>query len=344
MKKIGKIICILFIIALIGGCGIILIKKLNNEESVTISGDKITNNEKNETYNVSKENEISKYLPKDITKIAITNNLSDENNPSTINVEGIEKIEEFINLFFKTSWTEINEKQLSSNFDGAFYQITITGDTETIINMQGYGGNNTAFGIVKIGDKHYYIDRNIYQEMANYTVEKYYLHDSDLKLPEQEKCYEAQQKALEGIQKEEKEKLQKNIREIHTMLEYYLLDAVMLIKDSNSPYWESFTNYGVFTEPFTGTKVDNGGRFRYILDELAKIKDISKNEQVKKDLQNAYDILKEGMDEHNLEKCFETHKIIHDYDYFVINTPVHLETEPADWGGVKNYFGKANII
>lgn len=137
MKKIGKIICILFIIALIGSCGIILIKKLNNKESLTISGDKITNNEKNETYNVSKENEISKYLPKDITKIVITNNLSDENNPSTINVEEIEKIEEFINLFFKTSWTEINEKQLSNNLDGAFYQITITGDTETIINMQG---------------------------------------------------------------------------------------------------------------------------------------------------------------------------------------------------------------
>lgn len=137
MKKIGKIICILFIIALIGSCGIILIKKLNNKESLTISGDKITNNEKNETYNVSKENEISKYLPEDITKIVITNNLSDENNPSTINVEEIEKIEEFINLFFKTSWTEINEKQLSNNLDGAFYQITITGDTETIINMQG---------------------------------------------------------------------------------------------------------------------------------------------------------------------------------------------------------------
>lgn len=180
--------------------------------------------------------------------------------------------------------------------------------------------------------------------MTNFEVEKYYLHDSNLELPRQEKCYEAQEKVLNGLQENEKENIQKRIRNIHHVLERELIDAVRLIKDSNSPYWEDFTNYGVFTDPFTGTKVDNGGRYIYILDEFEKIKDIPQNEQARSDLQKAYDILKEGMDEHNLRKCFEAHKIIHDYDYWIINTPVHVETEPIDWGGVNTYFKENSII
>ena len=36
---------------------------------------------------------------------------------------------------------------------------------------------------------------------------------------------------------------------------------------------------------------------------------------------------------------FESHKIIHDYDYWAINYPVSLKIEPVDWGGVNTYFG-----
>ena len=46
-------------------------------------------------------------------------------------------MEEFINLFFKTNWDEKDKNQMSSNFDGALYQIEIIGDTKTILNMQG---------------------------------------------------------------------------------------------------------------------------------------------------------------------------------------------------------------
>lgn len=180
--------------------------------------------------------------------------------------------------------------------------------------------------------------------MANFTVEKYYLHDSNLELPTQNECYEAQQKVLNDLKEEEREYIQKEIRGIHYSLEYELVGAVILIKDRNSPYWADFTSYGVFTDPYTGIMVDNGGRFLYVLDELAKIKDIPKNEQAKNDLNNAYKTLKEGMDEHNLGKCFEAHQILHDYDYWIINTPVHLDVKPVDWGGVTTYFGKENII
>lgn len=108
---------------------------LANRTIIETTKDNIEEKEINTTYNIAKTNEISKYIPKNINRITITNILSDENNPTTINVEDIEKIEEFINLMFKTPWDEKN--QISSNFDGAFYQITIIGDTKTVISMQG---------------------------------------------------------------------------------------------------------------------------------------------------------------------------------------------------------------
>lgn len=50
------------------------------------------------------------------------------------------------------------------------------------------------------------------------------------------------------------------------------------------------------------------------------------------------------MTEQNLKKCFESHKIIHDYDYWIINTPVHLKYEPVEWVETNTFFGKISII
>lgn len=297
--------------------------------------------------NIANVSKISELIPKNVTKIILINNLSNKNSPTTYQITDVDMMEKFMNLFTKTYWNE-DTSQRPVNFDGAFWEIHIEGEFECVLYMQGIGGNNNCYGKVKIvskdSEKYYEITRDMYMEILAFTEKKYYLHDSNLELPLQEKCYIAQEKILEGLTESEKEKLQKNIRLIHIKLEYELVDAVRLIKDKNSPYWEDFTNYGTFTDPFTETKVDNGGRLLYVLDEFAKIKDITKNEQAKIDLQECYNMLKEGMEEHNLEKCFEAHKVIHDYDYFAINIPVHLETPPTDWSGVSTYFGTISIM
>lgn len=176
------------------------------------------------------------------------------------------------------------------------------------------------------------------------TEKKYYLHESDFELPSQELCYKVQEKALSGLTEEEKNKVQSTIRNIHLNIEWQLQDAVRLIKDANSPYWEDFTSYGVFTDPYTGIKVDHGGRFLYTYDTMKEIANILKDEETKKDINSMLNILKEGMESHDIEKCFKAHEIIHDYDYWVINTPVHLETAPADWGGVTTYFNTVSIM
>lgn len=136
MKKnyIIILITIILIISLVI-FGFYLGNIFSNRTIVEKNKEEIKEKKISTTYNITKTNEISKYIPKNINKIIITNKLSDENNSTTINVEDIEKIEEFMNLIFKTSWDKKN--QISSNFDGAFYQITILGDTKTILNMQG---------------------------------------------------------------------------------------------------------------------------------------------------------------------------------------------------------------
>ena len=176
------------------------------------------------------------------------------------------------------------------------------------------------------------------------TEKKYYLHESDFESPSQELCYKAQEKALSGLNEEDINKVQSTIRRLHLNMEWQLQDAVRLIKDPNSPYWEEFTTYGVFTDPYTGVKVDHGGMLLYTYDAMKEIADILKDEDTKKDINNMLSILKDGLENHDIEKCFKAHEIIHDYDYWVINTPVHLETAPPDWGGVTTYFNTVSIM
>ncbi len=348
MKKFYIIILLILITILLIILGLYLGNMFANKIDVDMSKVEIDNTEPtNEVYNPIKTNEISEYIPKNIKEITLINNMSDLTNPTTYHLTEIEQMEKFINLFAKTHWNERQDAKYDT-FDDALWEIHIIGEFECLLKMQGIGGINSQSGVVQIEArddiKDYYISREMYMEILAFTNEKYYLHDSNLEVPSQEKCYAAQTQVLDELTENEKENLQENIRYIHIKLERELLDGVRLIKDKNSPYWEDFTSYEVFTDPFTGTKIDNGGRFLYVLDELVKIKDVSKNEKAKQDLQKAYNILKEGMDEHSLKKCFEAHKIIHDYDYFIINTPVHLDFPPPDWEGVTNYFGLASIL
>lgn len=317
---------------------------INIDNKVVIKDEQAINTNETKKYNTSRQNAISQYIPKNIYKISIINYFSDLENPNTKIIEDLGEVEKIVNLLFATSWEIMNENHVSSNFDDAFCRVIITGDTDMTLNLQGFGGSNSMYGIIKLGDKHYYIDKNIYQEIVNYGVEKYYLHDSNLEVPNQEKCYEAQKQALQDLTESEKMTIQENMRSAHWIMEYKLVSAVNSLKDSNSPYWGFYTNYGVFTDPFTGTKIEDRQNFLLVYDTLMKVIDNIKDNETKQDLENAANTLKEGMDEHNLSKCFEAHKTIHDYDYFVINTPVHLETPPADWGGVTTYFGTPRML
>lgn len=181
-------------------------------------------------------------------------------------------------------------------------------------------------------------------EQENNTEKKYYLHRSDIEIPDKNKCSIAKIAFFKGISESDKEEIQKEIRDIHYQLEYLLVDTVSFLKDSNSPYWSMYAELGVHEEPgHPETKVESHG-FANKLEKIQKMTQKLKNEQVKNDLQKSCEILQEGIDKHDIGKCFEAHETIHDYDYWVANSPLSYITPPADWGGIRVYFGKVSIM
>lgn len=73
MKKINVIISIIFItIVLIIG-GFCLGKTLARKNTVNVSKDEVNNIETNKSYNITKTNAISQYIPKDITEVNLIN-------------------------------------------------------------------------------------------------------------------------------------------------------------------------------------------------------------------------------------------------------------------------------
>ena len=199
-----------------------------------------------------------------------------------------------------------------------------------------YDGNTT---------KTYQTSKENYLEIVSFTTKRYYLHESDLEIPKQDKCYTAQSNTLSGLDENTKQNIQKEIRQLHGALEYTLLDAVRLLKDSNSPYWIRFIEAGIYEEPlYPNTKVERNGELTVYLEKSKNLANKLQNDITKKDFITICNLLEEGIKNHDIEKLFKAHEIIHDYDYWVINTPVHLEYEPADWGGVDTYFGKASVL
>lgn len=120
---------------------------------------------------------------------------------------------------------------------------------------------------------------------------------------------------------------------LHSKIEHTLLNNIEILKDRNNDYWGNFINL----DP-------DVGEFTAILMKMKEITNYIKDEETKNDLVNAYKIWEDGMNNHDIGKLFEVHEIIHDYDYWIINTPLELAYPPADWSGINIYFGKANIM
>lgn len=182
------------------------------------------------------------------------------------------------------------------------------------------------------------------KEQESIKNKNYYLHDSDLDYPTQEQCTIYKENALIGLNDNEKNEISNAIKRNHMHIERLLLDHISILKDPNSPYWPQFTQEGIFEEPgHPETKVE-GGDFLLILKQLKSISDTVQNELVKQDFKEACNLLQQGIDNHDVEKFFEAHKIIHDYDYWICNPYVFLQIEPPDWEGAYTFFNKASII
>lgn len=184
----------------------------------------------------------------------------------------------------------------------------------------------------------------VFQNMTSSGEETFWLHDSDLKPPEKDACKRAQQLALEGLNDTQIKGVQGKVREEHMRIEHYLAEHVKILKSSSSPFWAYLERTGTISIPGDST-VWNEWDKDTIIEDLKGISAVIKNETVKSDFKRMEDTLQTAVGQHNLRKVFLYHEMIHDYDYWVINYPVFISAgPPADWGGIKTYFGQPSFL
>lgn len=178
-------------------------------------------------------------------------------------------------------------------------------------------------------------------EDSNEIEKEYYLHDSNLKLPSDDECNKMHEKVIEGLTEKELLTVSKKIREIHMTMEFLLIDAVKNLKDPNSKYWILYIdNTPIIEDSGDGLIFSDEHCFKYVLDNIKNIENILKDKDAKQILSNLYIRFNKALTEHNIAECFEVHKTIHDFDFFMINHPVHFDkAPPADWEGINTYFG-----
>lgn len=177
-----------------------------------------------------------------------------------------------------------------------------------------------------------------FEEFKNLLDIKYYLHSSSLERPSDEKIKSVQSSLLSNLDDNELVVLKKQIHNIHSSLEFHLVDRVNVLKDSNNIYWEVDSSSGVFVQP-NGLRLQKYGFWEY-RDQIKELNELKLNDKLHDILSSALNKIQTGIDNHDLSECFEAHKIIHDLDYWIVNYPISsFFAAPVDWGGLNCYYG-----
>ncbi len=182
---------------------------------------------------------------------------------------------------------------------------------------------------------------NSVEETNSLEEKEYYLHDSNLEVASDEKCSGMKKKVLEGLNKEQISQLSNKIRRIHMTMENLLIDGIWTLKDPTSKYWKLYAYSNSIIED-TGIELEFTSEycFKYVLDNMKSIKDTLQEKESKTVLEEYCIRFENALNKRSIGECFEIHKIIHDFDYFMINYPAQFDkVAPADWEGIRTYFG-----
>ena len=232
----------------------------------------------------------------------------------------------------------LNNQELNELYEGTseqnYIEISIY-DNEQEKHLTIYENN------IKLDEKKYKINSELYKDLVNILNPTYYLHNSDLELPNQDTCKKMQKKSLNGLTESETEEVSKKLREAHTTMEFLLINGTKNLKQSNSIYWNLYNEAEAITEP-TGEELEfsKNSCFRATANNIMDIVNIIKDEETVELFNSIYEELNKAMEYKDIGEIFEVHEKIHDYDYWIINYPAHYDTAPApDWEGIETYFG-----
>ncbi len=285
--------------------------------------------------------DISSLLPSEIEKIVAADHT--DKNGAEYTIDNPEKIKSFIKIMTDTAWykpqDETEDFEFNSYWSFEFYSAG--GECLSRLDMCRSFSNDSTVIIQKNGEKHIFrISDKVYSELLCFTNKKYYLHNSSLPFPGEEFCAETEKRITADLNREDKKRVEREIRDAHYAVESFLLQNVSLLKSQNSVYWDCLESNEGFLDPITNekTEFDVNKRVKSALSYVIfKVTDRESCKTLKK----ALDIWERGVREHNLDDLFLAHEYIHDYDYFAINYPTHyVYDNSADYQGLDDYFGR----
>ena len=354
-EKIRSYVIIIVVIVAIS----IIIKKcrVKNETRVNQVEENITTNNYIKNYNYEElieKIEIGDKIPRYINKILFKNYDTTSEEPITYEVNDEEKIYNFIKLLSNTYWEEDEGHSFYNGWyknDGSIFYWTIElfGETKTTMKLCGY--SSVDEGYVKVIDDNmecmYLIDKNCYIDIKSYMTKRYYLHKSDKENPTKEESLRVQKIFFSELEENKIDEIEEKVNTLHSVLENLLADGTKSLKEPASKYWSIYIDGKEITDPFSGVRFEFGEHycFNYVINELEAILDIIQNKDAKEDLLKGLKVLEEGVEKHDIEKIFEAHEYIHDYDVWVVEYPIQgLIAEPIEWKKLSTYFGRVSEL
>ena len=293
----------------------------------------IRNNENIQNINDDYSNIESKTTIENVTKI-ICKHIYEENasqKEDLYNIINQDKINKIIELIESQ---ELN-KSYESTSEKNYIEIKIYNNEEEK-QLTIYENDS-----IRLNETEYQVNSELYKNLISILNPTYYLHNSDLELPSEEKCKKMQEKAINGLNENQVEEISRKLREAHTTMEFLLINGTKNLKQSNSIYWDLYNEAEAITEP-TGEELEfsKDSCFRATANNIMDIVNIIKDEEAVGLFNSIYEELNKAMENKDIAELFETHKQIHDLDYWIINYPAHFDVAPApDWEGIETYFG-----
>ena len=327
---------------------------------------RIKESSKNETDNIldevnsnitdAKENEelqyliatssIKEYIPENIASIERESYITGDKVTYQVNNS----------IDFLANCLEIDWQETTDNVEDEYYYIlNINGDKNCHIKIYkkfftNSTDRNNIKGYAEVYDdngktQRYIVPVDLYYNIHYYTNEDLDLYNSDLQVPDEEKCYSAQNNILQGLTDENKITVQNNIRLIHSYLENIIKEREL--NDSTSQEWgiETSEDEITYQDLIGSTILEYYGRLKDNYKTFISTINMLNESNGKKDLLEAANLYNEAMEEHSVLKLYNAYKIIHDYDFFVINYPPYWNLlEGQRYPGVDAYFGSVEEL
>lgn len=275
--------------------------------------------------------EINSFIPNNTTKIKVSKFNNSNETPFICYVSDEKQIRNFIDAFKNI---KLNTYDTIDNIS-PLYIIDFWGDSTSTAKIS----SNKILQLSTSNSSNYFkLSSEDFSTIEKLTNIKYYLHDSNVNNPSEITCYNMQKSLLAGLSNSEVTTLKTEIFNIHSSLEFYLVDRINILKNSNNIYWEPATKNEIFTQP-DGVKFQSYGFWNF-RDSLQNLLKLNLNDTTRDIISNIISQLQFGMDNRDLSECFEVHKMLHDLDYWIINYPISFSNiAPVDWGGIDCYYG-----